>query len=578
VLAPGTTPKDVEKQIAKVQAAHTTKDVYKTRHYLLQELRELHNDTRFMNYSGRTISKETILTLGLIALFLLLTGSINYINLATAQSTLRSKEIGLRKVLGSYRKNIILQFLAETFVVVSIAGMIALVGAEILIVNLQSLLNLSLTQYNFTDPFILLSLLAIVLIVTLFSGLYPSLVISRFNPISALKNKFTIERVGNISFRKILVVTQFSITQMLAVGTFIVVSQIRFFQHVDMGFNREAIITVNFPDDAKPQQIKVVEDQLRAQAFVSDVSFSSTLPSGVRRDRTSMSIGKPEAVALNDYRVFEYQAVDPSYLDVYQIKLLAGRNLMLQDSSKNILINKSLARKLELGSPEEAVGQELKMAWGDRVTVVGVVADYYSNSMKEGAANVVLMVNIKAFDFASIKLDVQHEQGSLPDAIGKIEKIWTSSFPDYIFNYEFFDENIKAFYAQEEKYAQLFQLFSVIFLLIGCLGLYGLVTFVVNRKGKEIAIRKVLGATVSSILVMFSGEYVRLIVLSFLIAVPVAYYAVDSWFSNFTNHIDLQWWFFMIPGLLILVIALLVVATKTFRIAHANPVDKLKYE
>jgi putative ABC transport system permease protein len=218
------------------------------------------------------------------------------------------------------------------------------------------------------------------------------------------------------------------------------------------------------------------------------------------------------------------------------------------------------------------------MVGGERVTVVGVVADYYGNSMKEGADNVVLMVNENAFDFVSIKLDGAHEQASLPDAIGKIEKIWTSSFPEYIFKYEFFDENIKAFYAQEEKYAQLFQLFSFIFLLIGCLGLYGLVTFVVNRKGKEIAIRKVLGATVSGILMMFSKEYVRLIIVSFLIAVPVAYYAVDSWFSNFTNHIDLHWWLFVIPGFLILVIALLVVTTKTFRIAQANPVDKLKYE
>jgi putative ABC transport system permease protein len=415
-------------------------------------------------------------------------------------------------------------------------------------------------------------------VVTLFAGIYPSLVMSGFSPVVAMKNRFGTEKIGGFSLRKVLVVAQFTITQILVVGTFLVVAQMRYFQNVDMGFNKEAIVTMPLPGRADAAKFRVMENQLRSHAFVADVAFSSTLPSGLHRSRQSMDIGRADATTPKDYVVFEYQAADPSYLDVYQIRLLAGRNLAPGDSTgDNVLINKNLATVLQLGSPEEALGQEIKRGYGKKFTVVGVVDNYYSNSMKEGADRMILVTDPGAFDYVSVKLNISDGQ-ALPEAVKQMEKIWTAAYPEHLFSYEFFDENIKAFYVQEEKYAQLFQLFSMIFLLIGCLGLYGLITFVVNRKGKEVALRKVLGATVSNILLMFSREYVQLIAISFLIAVPVAYYAVNSWLSNFTNHITLQWWQFALPGLLVLTIALVVVISKAMRTANANPVDKLKYE
>jgi putative ABC transport system permease protein len=576
VLPTGATQAEMEQSIAKVHAAHTPKELHNFRHYLLQKLSDVHFDARFGNFSGRTISKQTVLGLSIVALFLLLTGSINYINLSTAQSTLRSKEIGLRKVMGSNRQNLILHFLMETFLLVTVAGVIALGLSEILLMNFQSLLNLRLVDYNFTDPIILLSLLTIIVVVTLLSGFYPSLIISRLNPITAIQNKFSTEAVGGISLRKILVVVQFTITQILVVGTFIVVSQMRFFQNVDMGFNKDAIITAKV-SDLDPGKRQTLEDQLRAQSFVQDVSFSYTLPSGVRRNRSSQDIGKADANSMEDYLVFEFAAVDEHYLRLYQIPLLAGRNLTLGDTSGNILINKTLVKNLTLGTPEEAVGTELKMG-PQKVTVVGVIDDFYSNSLKEGVDNLVMLYREENFSTLSVKLNLTNQPGTLQESVGKIERIWSATYPDLIFSYQFLDENIQAFYAQEEKYAKLFQMFSLIFLMIGCLGLYGLITFVVNRKGKEVAIRKVLGATLANILLMFSKEYVRLIVLSFLLAVPVTYYLVNEWLSNFENHIELQWWFFVAPGLLVLCIAVVVVAMKSFRAASANPVDKLKYE
>lgn len=578
MLEPGTTKEEMEKQIYAVHAAHTPKDLHESRHYLLQEFADVHYDTRFQNYKGRSISRETITALSLIAMFLLLTGSINYINLATAQAIVRRKEIGLRKVMGSNRKTLIAQLLTETFVIVLIAGVIALGLSEILLSNLQELLNLKLSGYNFIDPVILLSLLAIILLVTLFSGLYPAFTISRFNPITALKNKFATEEVGGFNLRKILVVTQFTITQMLVVGTFIVVAQINFFLNMEMGFDREAVVTVNVPN-RNPGIRKVMEDQLLSQSFVSGVSFSSSLPSGVRRNRSAEGIGKLDAENPNDYMVYERQAIDPSYLNVYRIKLLAGRNLAMSDSLGNILINKTLAKNLEFKNPLAAVGQEVKLGGRGKVTIVGVVDDFYSNSLKEGVDNMAFVINEKAYGNVSIKLNTQQDaKTSLSDALTQIEKIWTTINPEYIFEIDFFDENIKAFYAQERKYSQLFQLFSFTFLLIGCLGLYGLITFVVNRKGKEVAIRKVLGATLSSILLLFSKEYIRLIILSFMIATPVAYYVVNDWLNNFAHHVELQWWLFILPGLFVLIIALLVVSIKSLRAANANPIDNLKYE
>jgi ABC-type antimicrobial peptide transport system permease subunit len=577
VLSPGSAKEEIEREIAKVHSAHTPKELHEHRHYLLQKFSDVHYDARFRNFSGRTISRQTIMGLGIVAVFLLLAGSINYINLSTAQSALRAKEIGLRKVMGSNRRNLMMQFIMETFIVVLIAGVIALGLSEVLLSNLQSLLNINHSSYIFTDPYILLCLLTIVVSVTFFAGVYPSIIISRFNPLTALKYRFSNETVGGMSLRKILVVLQFTITQMLVVSTFIVVSQMRYFENVDMGFNREAIITSKV-SNIDADKLEIIREQLRSQSFVSNVSLSFTSPSGLTRNRTYPNIGRPEAKTLEDFAAFEYEAIDPNYLQLYQIKLVAGRNLSMSDSVGNILINKTLVKNLALGGPDDALGQTLKFGDGKLVTVVGVVDDFYSNSLKEGVDNIVMLIDPKKYFTMSIKLTTHNERGSMQENIKAIEKIWYANFPDFIFNYQFFDENIDSFYKQERKYAQLFQLFSGVFLFIGCLGLYGLIAFVVNRKGKEVAIRKVLGATLSNILLLFSREYIQLIILSFVLAAPVAYYIVDGWLSTFANRIELQWWLFVLPGIMVLIIALLVVGTKSFTAANANPVDKLKYE
>jgi ABC-type antimicrobial peptide transport system permease subunit len=578
VYAPNMTKAEIEQHLDRIHAAHVGPDISNDRHYRLQEFSEMHYDPRFGNFSRRTITHETILALQIIVLFLLLAGCINYINLSTAQSTLRSKEIGLRKVLGSQHSHLMLQFLTETFVVVGISAVVAVGLVTALMPSVKNLLGLQIT-YHLGDPFILISLAIVVIAVTVCSGLYPAFVISKFNPIATLRAKFNNDKVGGVNLRKALVVAQFTITQILAVGTFIVISQMNFFQNVDMGFNREAVIVnINTQTATDPQSRRATIAQLKALPYVSGVSESFTLPSGRDRNRSSRSIGPVDAQVSTDYENYEHFSIDESFLDLYQLKLVAGRNLTEADTSiRNILINETLMKNLGYDDPEKAIGAEVKFGGAQRVVIAGIVGDFYSNSLKENIENMAMIYRPKEYRWLSVRLDLDENQ-SMADAVKGIEKVWSTNFSEHLFEYQFFDENIKAFYQQEFKYSKLFQVFSLIFIGIGALGLYGLITFIANKKGKEVAIRKTLGATITNIIVMFSKEYVVLIGMSFVLAVPVVWYGVNEWLSSFRNHIELQWWMFVAPGFMVLTIALLVVGSKSFNAARVNPVEKLKCE
>lgn len=574
VLQDGQDVKDVENQIAKLHEANVGKDLSEHRHYFLQPLREVHFDPNFGTFSGRTITEETILALELIALFLLAVGCINYVNLSTAQSTLRSKEIGMRKIMGSSQKNLIVQFLVETLIIVLIATFAALGLVAVFMPSLVSMLGLQITT-NFFDPFLWITLALIISVVTICAGLYPALSISRYNPITAIKNQFNTGRIVGVSLRKTLVVIQFAATQVLAVATFIVVAQMEFFRNVDMGFDRNAtVVTIRLLNRAQ-SSLSSFESELRKLPFVENVAKSFTLPSGVDRNRNSRDIGRPEANEVQDYQVYEYCAVDENFLDLYGIRLIAGRNLTAADSSKKILVNETLMRNLGYNNPADIIGAELKLGGDGNVHVVGVINDYYGNSLKERVDNIALDANPDRYQQVSVRLAAGQ---NMTDALAKLEQTWKSIYPEDSFQFRFLDDNIAMFYEQELKYSKLFQVFSAMFVLIGCLGLYGLITFIANRKGKEIAVRKTLGASVVNIIAMFSREYVGLITVSFVLAIPIAWYGVNEWLMNFENHIVVQWWLFAAPGAIVLAIALAVVCMKSFNAAIANPIDKLRNE
>lgn len=576
VLQDGVTAKEVEEQVAKIHEANVGKDVSTNRHYLLQPLSEVHFDPNFGTFSNRTITHKTILALELIALCLLVVACINYVNLSTAQSTLRSKEIGIRKIMGSNQKDLVIQVLLETLITVLVAAAAATALVALSMPSLTSLLGLQV-QMNFRDPILWITLTAIIATVTVCSGLYPAVLISRFSPVRAMKNHFNTGRIGGVSLRKTLVVIQFTTTQVLAVATFIVIAQMKFFENVDMGFDRNAVVVSIRLLNNELSLMNSFESELRRLPFVQNVAKSFTLPSGLDRNRSSRDIAGPDANSVQDYQVYEYSAVDEHFLDLYGIKLLAGRNLSPADSGKNILVNETLMKNLGYQLPADIVGARLKLGGGERVQVVGVINDYYGNSLKERVDNIALDANSDHFQQISVRLDLASGQ-PVADALAKLEQQWKLIYPEHAFQFRFMDDNIAMFYEQELKYSRLFQIFSAMFIVIGCLGLYGLITFVANKKGKEIAVRKTLGASVGNIIIMFSREYVALIAISFALAVPVASYGANEWLTNFQNHVSVQWWLFAVPGLTVLALALAVVSMKSLKAAVANPVDKLRTE
>ena len=569
---------EMEKQIDRVYAAHVPEEVAKAQQFKLQPLKEMHQDNRFGNFNLRTVNKAMLWSLSLTGIVLLLIACINYVNLATAQSTLRSREIGIRKVLGSRRRQLIFQFLCEAFLIALFASIIAILVAQLIITHLQPFINIETQNYLFLDWFVLKSLSIILPTITLLAGFYPAMVVSGFDPVNAIKNKLTTPGAGAY-LRKALVVAQFTVTQIFIIGTFVVLNQMDFFRNVDLGFDKEGIINVNLPNNYEGR-LKTLQDKLQSIASISQVSISSSTPSGLRRASWFTGIRRKE-VDPNNAIGCEYQSIDPAYLNLYGIKLIAGRNFSPDDSSGYLIINQTLAAKAGFASPEESIGREMVLD-SKPYTVIGVVTDFHSRSLKEDIDKVAFAVHPHMYRLANIKVNLNQRtassSGQFQPILDQIEAAWTTTFSETVFDYRFLDENINAFYQQEIRISKLLQIFSGVLLIIGCLGLYGLISFVVNRKLKEVAVRKVFGASMVHIMGLISRDYLKLILLAFLLAVPISYYYMEQWLSTFVYRIEISWWIVALPGLMVLMVALIAVSGQLLKAARSNPANNLKYE
>ena len=489
VLPSGVSKQEMEQQIARVHTAHAP-NLAKMRHYLLQPLDEVHEDSRYGNYRNQTISKKTIWTLSLSGLFLLIMACINFVNLSVARSIARSKEVGIRKVIGGSRFQIIVQFVVETFIITACAAILALIASEIFVPKLQGIFDFKVQGLLINHLFIIKILVLMIVAVTLLAGLYPAIMQSGISPALILKNKVSSKITKGIQFSNVLILFQFTITLIFVTGTIVIYSQMQYFNRLDLGFDKNAVINVPMPD-SKPSLLSSFRNQLNSNPRISEICFSSTTPSGQHRNQNSTDIRRKGSPAENNL-VFECQMVGANYINLYKIKLVAGRNLSLADTGRSILINQTLLKKLGFKDPEEAVGSEVLMG-GNALNVVGVVEDFHTGSLKDGLDKVGLLVNPRAFHVASIKLSVPSgglKAGDIQNAIASIRKVWTTTYPDRVFDYGFLDKNIEAFYQEELRFSTLFQLLSGIFLLIGCLGLYGLISFIINKRMKEVAVRK----------------------------------------------------------------------------------------
>ena len=541
--------------------------------YIIQPLSAVHYDAEAGNYSNKTISHELINVLWLIAAFILLIACVNFINLSTAQAVNRAKEIGVRKVLGSNKSQLRSQFIVETFLIVTIAVVLAAVITLLALPYVNQLLELSLSFNILTNPSVILFLLAVTIVVTALAGFYPSIVLSRFNPVTALKSKGTANTTKGISLRRGLVVFQFIIAQALIIGTLIIVQQMNYFMDRPLGFDKDAIVNVPYrPDSTGVKLTDYLKQQLLSNG-VKAVSFNSNTP--VEDDNNMFTTFKFD----NSIKDEDFQAItkfaDNDYVPTYKLQLVAGRNLQPSGWTREFLVNESFVKNLGLKKPEDIIGKEVSMMNGlIKCPVVGVLKDFNDRSLRQSLSPLLIATNSTMYREASIKLSTTN----MATTMQSIKKIWEQTFPNKVYEYRFLDDKIASFYKQENQLSQLYKIFAAIAIFLSCLGLYGLASFMAVQRIKEVGIRKVLGATSANIVYLFSKEFIILISIAFLIATPLAWYFMNKWLQDYVYRVDISWWLFAAGGLAAIIIALATISFQAIKAAIANPVKSLRTE
>jgi len=542
--------------------------------YIVQPINAVHYDSETGNYSNKTISHELINVLWLIAAFILLIACVNFINLSTAQAVNRAKEVGVRKVLGSNKSQLLMQFIVETFLIVTGAVVLA-AGITILVLPfVNRLLDLSLSFNIFNNPAIILFLLAVTMSVTALAGFYPSIVLSRFNPVNALKSRLTVNASKGISLRRGLVVVQFIIAQALIIGTFIIVKQMNYFMDQPLGFDKDAIVNIPFrPDSTGSKLTDYLRQQLLSINGVQAVSFSSNTP--VEDGNDIWSTFRLDSVKKGTDLNAIIKFSDNEYVPTYKLQLIAGRNLRPSGPTKEFLVNESLVRSLGLKKPEEILNKEISI-WDGRIKcpVVGVVKDFNDRSFRHDLAPLLIAANSTMYRQAGIKLATTN----ISSTMQSVKKIWEQAFPDYVYEYRFLDDKIESFYKQESQLAQLYKIFAAIAIFLSCLGLYGLASFMAVQRIKEVGIRKVLGATAANIVYLFSKEFIVLIIIAFAVATPIAWFCMHKWLQDYVYRINIDWWLFPAGGLVAIIIALVTISFQAIKAAVANPVKSLRTE
>ncbi|SEM57806.1 duplicated orphan permease [Chitinophaga rupis] len=570
LLPPGQDEAKINQQLIAFSKKY--KDPKNKNTHMLQSLAGVHSDNRTSNFIGRVASPERIRMLWMIAAFILLIACVNFVNLATAQAVNRTREIGVRKVLGSNRWQLKIQFLSETAMLVLTSLLLAVVLALCVLPFISRIMDLPLGPGMLVAYNVYALLFAIFLAVTFLAGFYPSIVVSAFNPINALKSKIAAsKKTGGVSLRRSLVVFQFIIAQALIIGTLIILQQMNYFNKQSMGFTRDAIVNVPFRNDsAGNAKIAYLRDQLQQIKGIQELSFSNAAPSndgnwwtGFKFDHQAEETKFPSITRWVDY----------NYLNTYDIKLVAGRNLTRTDSVREFLVNETLVKKLGL-KPADVLNKDIDV-WNGQIKgpIVGVVRDFAAGTLKEAVAP-VFMSNIKRrFNSVGVRLAAGADvQASLK----AIEKLWNENFPEQIFEYQFLDQRIAEYYKEERQLAHLYEIFAGIAIFLSCLGLYGLASFMAVQRIKEVGVRKVLGATPAHIVYLFSKEFILLIGIAFVIAAPLVWYFMHNWLNNFVNRIDINWGVFAAGGMAALVIALITVSSQAIRAAMMNPVNSLK--
>jgi putative ABC transport system permease protein len=541
--------------------------------FSLQALKDVHFQPEFDNYESRVMDREVLMIPVIVGIFLILTACVNFVNLATAQAVKRSKEVGIRKVLGGEQKQLALQFLGETFFLTAISVLISLGAAELAMTNLQELIGYELSLNLLNDPQLLGLIGLITIVVTFLAGTYPSMILSSLKPVNALKSKGQSAMSGKANLRRGLVIFQFSISQILVICTLVVVTQMDFFTNKDLGFRKNSIITFELPSN-EAQKLSLIRNELMQKAKVANVSFAFSSPTSPNNIGSTFNYAPLKSE--NSFDV-GFKVIDENYLSLYDIELLAGRNLAKTDTTlSKVLVSEKILKIMNIESPDDAIGISIETGFNGAKTIVGVFKDFHSSSLKN-EMQPLIMISYRGY-FYEGAVHFEGDERQTKEIIAAIEKVWTQEFPDNLFDTSIYSEMLLEDYEDEASMLNLFQVFSGIAILIGCLGLYGLIAFMANQKTKEIGVRKVLGASVPQILNIFSKELIVLIIISFLIAAPVGYYVMEGWLSDFSYRININIWVFVIAVAFTIIVGGATTGYRSMKAARANPVDSLRAE
>ncbi len=571
-------PAFVDRHMPNKGAAAASKPHQFTRLYL-QPLTDIHLKSHLDSELEENGDSSRVTTFGAIALFILLIACINYMNLSTARSSLRAKEIGIRKVSGAVRQEIILQFLSESVLLTYFALLLAIAFAWVTMPALNSATGLDLSFRSLLYPEVLIPLLFTPLLIGILSGLYPAVFLSSFQPSKVLKGLFKAGS-GSISFRKILVVTQFAISIVLLISTAIVFQQLHFMQNTSLGFDKDQIVTLRY-NNGLDKTYAAFRTTLLENPHIRQATRSSRIPSGRLLDEMGASTQSGDSLRPVTTDI-KYLAVDHDFLSAFGIPLAAGRDFSRAygTDTSSFLLNLAAIRALGIKTPEEMIGRNF--TYGNiKGKVIGIIRDFNFESLHQSIVPMIMVLPPESEagnSYGRISVKISGNKENITDALAHLEKTWKTFLPVVPFEYSFLDEKFDQLYQSEQRQGTLFTAFSGIAIFIACLGLLGLSAFSISQRLKEIGIRKVLGASTGGIVQLLSLDFLKLIGIAALIAFPVAWFAMHNWLQDFAYRIPMEWWIFGVAGLLAAAVALATISLQALRAAMANPVNSLRSE
>lgn len=543
--------------------------------YNLQPLTDIHLDSNFMMEPAPNGDSKTVLLLLGIAFFIIIIAWVNYINLATARAIGRAKEVGIRKTVGSKRKQLIVQFFFESMLFNGLALLLALIVMILALPTFNQISGQPVSYELFTRANFWLGLSALFIAGVVLSGLYPAIVLSRFRPVEVLKGKMISTAQGAL-LRKGLVVLQFTASLFLLIGSLVVYQQIQFMRDQSLGIDIAQTLVIKPPietDSTFSNQKLALKESLQQYPAIKNVAVSSIVPGeGPGGNAGGIRLVSQDESEQKQYRFIR---VDYDFLDLYDAKIVAGRGFSKDFGAErvNVVFNRIGIKQLGFDDPEEAIGKQIEF-WGDQCTIVGVVENFHQQSLRDAFEPLILILNPDVYGFFSLKT----ETAQIARTIAQAQTEWNDFFPGNTFEYFFLDEKFDEQYKADHRFGQVFGVFTLLAIFVACLGLFGLASFTTLQRTKEIGIRKVLGASVNGILKLLYKEFALLLGLAFLIAIPLAWYMANNWLQGYAFRISMHWTFFILPFITIVVIALLTVSFQSIKASLANPVKSLRTE